>query len=61
MLFSRELVNGNKDSLIVTSYEKSILPAFKARNRRAIELMDYRMIGLEDYLFIHHMFCRDKN
>lgn len=60
LVFSKELLSGEKDSLVFTSYEKETLPAFKRRNRNAILAMDYSSIGLEDYFFLHHMFCRDQ-
>jgi len=59
LLLSKELLSGSKDNLVLTTYEKKTLPAFKQRNKKAIQLMDYSSIGLEDYFFLHHMFCRD--
>ena len=59
--FASELFGGEKDYLAVTSYEKRVLPAFKNRSQFAIKQKKFEFISLEDYFFLHELFCRDKD
>lgn len=56
--FVPSIVQGNHDKLAVTSYEKEILPHFKSRNKYAVSNKKYEHVGIEDYLFVHTLFCK---
>lgn len=58
--FASELISGDKDNLVATTYERKVLPEFKKRSKFAVKQGKFEFIGLEDYFFLHELFCRDK-
>ena len=54
------IVEGKYDNLLGASYEKISLIEFKSRYEKWKKLKIFD-IGIEDYIFIHNLFCRKNN
>lgn len=60
-LLAIEIIKGKHDSLVVTSYERNMLPQFKMRYEKVLKSKNYTDIGFEDYFFVHTIYCRLNN